>query len=129
MITTVNQGTQGSGQAAQFQPCKTLTVYSGTDPSFAANLNGAMACPGIVGSLVRIKTNAMMGQQLCMVPSGPYGNYQETCFNNSGQIDLMASSSDYTAIALVRASDLTAYTQYIQGNSSTYPPVAFAIVR
>lgn len=133
--TTSAAATSSSGSTSNglsFSSCKNLAVYSGTDANFAMTYNGVQVCAGASQlNTVRIKTSAYFptSQRFCMVPLAFAAAFSATCFTVNGQADLTMASENFTALALVRESDLSAYTAYLTGKSASYPPMGYANVR
>lgn len=117
---------------AVYANCKSFTVYQGTDASFAPTYNGMSACASTSQlNLVRLKVNAYfpIETRFCLVPLSFRGAFNATCFTVNGQLEVALSTEQFTSVAMVRESDLGAYTSYLSGQSPSYPAMAYANLR
>lgn len=114
-------------------PCKNLTVYAGTDPSFASTLQGTSACAGTnLTNVVRLRVSANfpVNARVCLVPFNTVSSYPETCFLINGQADITVTTPAYTGVSLVREGDLQSYFSYLNNPAAGgYPPFAYAVLR
>jgi hypothetical protein len=117
---------------ASYAACKDMTAYGGTDPTFAQNFASASACASTSQlNLVRLKVSAYFpsSTRVCLVPLNFQGAFNATCFAINGQLEVSLTTEQFTAVALVRESDLGAYVTYIRGQSSSYPAMGYAALR
>lgn len=127
---TATPSTPSSGAA--FGNCHNFTVYAGTAPNFAQNFNGASACASTSQlNLVRVKTSAYFptDTRVCLVPLSFRGASNATCFAINGQLEVSLSTDQFTAVTMVRESDLGAYVSYLSGTSASYPAMGYANLR
>lgn len=120
--------TASTGGALQLGPCQRLQVQNDPGQVFTS----VQACAGVTSmNVVRIKTSAYFStaERYCVVPLSFAGAYAATCFTVNGQADLTLSTEAFTAIAMVRESDLNAYTSYLTGQTASPPAMGYANLR
>ncbi|RZA06547.1 MAG: hypothetical protein EOP11_10065 [Proteobacteria bacterium] len=118
--------------SATFDACKAFAVYGGADPFFAQTFGGSQACAGASQlNLVKLKVTASFpsNTRFCLVPLAFQGAFTATCFAINGQAEITLSSEKYTALTLLRESDLAAYQNYLIGQTSAYPAMAYVSLR
>lgn len=127
--STVTTTADASG--LEYGSCQALAVYTGTDAAFAQQLQGASACPGVSNrAMVRVKMGStfVFGTRVCVVPLGSSA-FIPSCFGIDRQADLTLTTNQFTGVAIVKEDQLSAYMSFANGQSGTYPAMAFGTIR
>lgn len=113
-------------------PCKTTTIYSGSDPALATTFSNSSACASTSNlRLVRIKVRSDFSPtaRVCIVPLSFTASYPATCATINGQADFTLSTDLFSSVTLVYEAQLNSYMSYLNGQTASYPAMAFAAVR
>jgi hypothetical protein len=97
--------------------CKTFTVVSGTNPTYAEIFAGAVACKANAPApTVRLKVSANFpsSARFCLVPANDTP-FRESCFTVNGQTDVLLDSAaqSYGTLVLLAESDLSTYKAFL----------------
>jgi hypothetical protein len=102
----------------QLSPCKTMSIYGGSNPALAADFSGSSACASTSHlNVVRIRVSANLPTtaRVCVVPLNFSNHFPATCQTINGQADVVLSTGEFTAVTLVYENQLASYQSYLNG--------------
>lgn len=117
--------------ALQQLTCKAFSVAAAGDPYFGQLFSGSSVCYAAANpALTTVKvTSFSAGSHYCLIPIRGEIPQTETCFvTNTYSTSVSLQSADYTALVLVPDVYLAAYKMYLNGQTTSAPPLAVSVL-
>jgi hypothetical protein len=129
--SAVNSASAHPGPQDTFSACQLMTINGGSNAAYAqTTFTGTHVCRGISrpnSALLQVNASFPANVSFCLVPIAADGTASaETCFNVNGQAEITLTTSNYSVLVLLAASDMSNYRAYLAQQTDNAPPRATA---